>query len=163
MKAPLLHDEPARLDALRQYKILDTPPEETFDHLTRLTARICRTPIALLNLIDSTRQWFKSKVGLDLPEMPRDIGLCPHAILQRDVFIVDDASQDARFADDPLVTSYPHVRFYAGAPLISPEGHAIGTLCVIDHQPRKLRPEQAVALRFLAHQVVTQLELRRRI
>jgi GAF domain-containing protein len=163
MKASLLHDETARLDVLRRYKILDTPPEEAFDHLTRLATRTCRTPIALLNLIDRSRQWFKSNVGLDLPEMPRDIGLCPHAILQRDVFIVDDASQDARFADDPVVTSYPHVRFYAGAPLISPEGHAIGTLCVIDRQPRKLRPEQAVALRFLASRAIAQLELRLKI
>lgn len=163
MKASLLHDDPARLDVLHRYKILDTPPEEAFDHLTRLAARTCRTPIALMNLIDHTRQWFKSKVGLELSEMSRDIGLCPHAILQRDVFIVEDASQDARFADDPLVTSYPHVRFYAAVPLMTPEDHAIGTLCVIDQQPRMLRTEQAVALRFLAHQVVTQLELRRRI
>lgn len=95
MKASLLNDEAARLDVLRQYKILDTPPEETFDHLTRSATRICRTPIGLMNLIDSTRQWFKSNVGLELLEMSRHVGLCPHAILQKGVLIVEDASQDA--------------------------------------------------------------------
>ena len=161
MKAPQPDDELARHVALRQYHILDTPPEETFDRLTDLAARICGTPMAIINLIDDSRQWFKAKVGLELSEMPRQVGLCPHAIQQRDLFIVEDTSQDPRFAHDPVVTSYPYVRFYAGAPLVTPQGHAIGMLCVIDHAPRQLRQEQAAALRLLARQVIVQLESRR--
>jgi len=161
MKAPPPNDEAARLDALRRYHILDTSPEEAFDDLARLASLICETPVALVTLIDGARQWFKSKVGLALTQTPRDVSFCAHAILSPDLFIVQDALADERFADNPLVTADPKIRFYAGAPLINPGGHALGTLCVIDRVPRELSPEQQEALRALSRQVVTELELRR--
>ena len=160
--APLPPDESARLDALYQYEILDTPSEEVFDGLTHLAAQVCGTPIALVSLIDPTRQWFKAKVGIDVPETSRDIAFCAHAIHQSDMLIVPDATQDPRFADNPLVTEAPQIRFYAGMPLITPTGHALGTLCVIDRRPKQLTPDQVGALRILGKQVVSQLELRRR-
>ena len=160
--APLPKDESARLDALNQFEILDTPPEESFDSLARLASQICGTPIALVSLIDSTRQWFKTKVGIDVPETSRNIAFCAQALHQSDVLIVPDATQDPRFADNPLVTAAPYMRFYAGMPLITPTGHALGTLCVIDRAPKQLAPGQIEALRVLGQQVVSQLELRRR-
>jgi GAF domain-containing protein len=162
MNAPIPRNDKQRLHVLWQYDVLDTMPEEVFDDLTELAARICEAPIALITLVDEDRQWFKSKVGVTLTETSRDISFCAHAIAQSDLFIVPDATQDERFASNPLVTSDPQIRFYAGAPLISPDGHALGTLCVIDKVPRQLRPDQQQALRVLARHVMTQLELRRR-
>jgi GAF domain-containing protein len=161
MNAPLPATEKRRLKVLWQYDVLDTVPEEVFDDLTELAARICEAPIALISLVDEDRQWFKSKVGLALNETSRDISFCAHAIQQEGLFIVPDATRDERFARNPLVTSEPKIRFYAGAPLVTPDGHALGSLCVMDRVPRKLREEQKQALRVLAHHVMTQLELRR--
>lgn len=163
MKAPLPDDEAARLKALRQYQILNTDSEAIFDDITHLTAYICGTPIALVSLIDDCRQWFKSKVGLAVTETPRDIAFCAYTILQSDVLIIADTLADQRFATNPLVTADPSIRFYAGVPLITPQGQALGTLCVIDKVPRELSSEQVEALRVLGRQVVTQLELRRNL
>jgi GAF domain-containing protein len=162
MIAPIPQDEKKRLKVLWQYDVLDTVPEEVFDDLTELAARICEAPIALISLVDEKRQWFKSKIGTTVNETSRDVSFCAYAITQSDLFIVPDATLDPRFADNPLVTSDPRIRFYAGAPLITPDGHTLGTLCVIDKVPRELRPDQKQALRILARHVVSQLELRRR-
>lgn len=159
--APIPKNEVKRLKVLWQYDVLDTVPEEVFDDLTDLAADICEAPMALISLVDEDRQWFKSKVGVSLQETSRDISFCAHALLGDDLLIVSDASKDPRFRDNPLVTGSQKIRFYAGAPLTTPDGHVLGTLCVLDKQPRKLRPEQQQALRVLAHHVVSQLELRR--
>ena len=161
MTAPVPPNDRKRLRVLWQYELLDTVPEEMFDDLTELAARICEAPIALITLVDEDRQWFKSKIGVTISETSRDISFCGHAICQTDLFVIPDATKDSRFAENPLVKSDPKIRFYAGAPLVSPDGYALGTLCVIDKVPRELRTEQQQALRVLARHVMTQLELRR--
>lgn len=153
--------ESRRLKVLWQYDVLDTVAEEVFDDLTDLAAHICEAPIALISLVDQDRQWFKSRIGLSVSETSRDISFCAKAILGKRLLLVPDATKDKRFKDNPLVTGPQKIRFYAGAPLITPAGHALGTLCVLDHKPRKLNREQAQSLRVLAHHVVSQLELRR--
>jgi GAF domain-containing protein len=155
--APIPADEDERLSALRELLLLDTPPEERFDRLARFVAEQLDVPIALLTLVDGQRQWFKARVGIDATETPRDISFCGHAIMKNDLFIVEDASRDPRFSDNPLVTGEPHIRFYAGAPLSAPGGHRIGTLCVIDTVPRTLGPVELSildALRRLANETV---------
>ena len=161
MKAPKPKNEVQRIKVLWQYQVLDTVPEAVFDELTELAALICRAPVALISLVDEDRQWFKSKLGISLSETSRDVSMCAHAILQNDLLIVPDATLDRRFKDNPLVVSSPKIRFYAGAPLVSPDGHALGTLCVIDTVPRQLTDDQQQAMRVLARHVMTQLELRR--
>ena len=161
--APPTVDEAARLKALYDYDILDTEAEKTFDDLTQLAAQICKTPISLISLLDPDRQWFKSRVGLDAEETSRDIAFCAHAIHQKEIFEVEDTLQDNRFFDNPLVTSAPNIRFYAGTALVSPDGHAIGTLCVIDDKPNKLTQEQRQALEVLGRSVISQMELRKNI
>ncbi len=161
--AALPADETTRIRVLRDYEILDTEPEREFDDLTLLASHICGTSKALISLVDEERQWFKSRVGIELEQTPREVAFCAHAILDREVLIVPDAKADDRFSDNPLVTRDPGLRFYAGAPLITPEGQALGTLCVMDAAPRDLSPAQTNALRALARQVVAQLELRRRL
>ena len=155
--------EPARLAALRQYRILDTEPERAFDDLAQLAAHLCATPIALITLVDAHRQWFKARVGLSIAETARSVSFCAHAIEQPGLFVIPDATRDARFRDNPFVASAPHVRFYAGAPLVTPDGQALGTICVIDHVPRDLTAEQREALDALRRQVMAQLELRRNL
>jgi PAS domain S-box-containing protein len=161
--APLPANETERLAALRRYGVLDTPPEPAFDGLTRLAAQICGTPISLITLLDERRQWFKSHLGIEQSETPRDFSFCSHAILQDGLFMVEDATRDDRFADNPLVVGEPHIRFYAGFPLISLDGFEIGTLCVLDRVAQRLSDHQSEALRTLARQVMTQLELRHHI
>lgn len=161
MKSPLPKNETQRLKVLWQYDLLDTVPEEVFDDLTDLAAHICEAPIALISLVDEKRQWFKSRVGVSARETSRDISFCAHAILKNGLFVVSDASKDPRFKNNPLVTGSQKIRFYAGVPLKSPDGYALGTLCVLDKKPRQLRPEQKRALLVLARHVETQLELRR--
>ena len=163
MSLPLKEKE--RLRALSQYEILDTEAEEAFDELTRLATFICGTPISTVTLIDEHRQWFKSSVGLESTarETNREIAFCAHAINQDSAFVVPDAQQDPRFANNPLVIGNPHIRFYAGLPLTNPEGFNLGTLCVIDRTPRELSEAQIEALRILSRQVMAQLELRKQL
>ncbi|MBW4641525.1 MAG: GAF domain-containing protein [Goleter apudmare HA4340-LM2] len=163
MKPVSTNGEAARLEALRQYQILDTEPEEAYDNLAKLAAFICGTPIALVNFIDENRQWFKAKLGIDVPEMPRSVGLSYLCHERRDVVVVPDTLADAKLATNPAVTSYPYVRFYAGVPLITPKGDMLGTLCVIDREPRELSQNQVEALVALSRLVIDQLELRRNV
>ncbi|MFO7863316.1 MAG: diguanylate cyclase [Salinivirgaceae bacterium] len=143
-------DEAERLETLRALKILDSAPEERFDRLTRMAKRMFGVPISLVSIVDSNRQWFKSAQGLDATETPRDISFCGHAILDEDLFIVNNASEDPRFHDNPLVTGAPNIRFYAGCPLRVSSGHKMGTLCLIDDKPREMNDEDRALLRDLA-------------
>ncbi len=161
MKPPIPMNEHVRLELLRQYEILDTPAEEVFDEITERAAGICRTPMSLLTFVDRDRAWFKSCTGLKLRETPRETSFCAHAICQDGLYVAPDASSDERFADNPLVGGEARVRFYAGIPLVSPEGLALGTLCVLDREPRELTPEQTDELKQLAQGVVLLLEIRR--
>jgi PAS domain S-box-containing protein len=162
MSAPLPGDEKRRLEALRGYEVLDTAPEQAFDDLTLLAAHICQVPTAMVSLVDQDRQWFKSKLGMTAAETSRDIAFCAHTILHANqVLEVRDAAADPRFASSPLVTTNPNIRFYAGAPLVTPSGFPLGALCVMDTIPRQLSAEQLTALQALSRRVVDQLELRR--
>src|SRR3984893_2560960 len=163
MIAALPSNEAERLSALHRYDVLDTAPELAFDDITLLASQICRTEIAMISLVDRDRQWFKSKLGTTMSETSRDIAFCAHGILQPEVFVVEDARADDRFAANPMVTRGPKIRFYAGAPLLTSDGHALGMLCVTSPVVRTLSPEQNVGLQALSRQVVAQLELRRSI
>jgi adenylate cyclase len=163
MTYPIPNNEADRLRALRSYKILDTNPEERFDELTQLAAIICGVPISLITLLDTNRQWFKSRFGLDVEETPRAQAFCTHAIMQPAMFVVPDAAADERFSENPLVKGDPHIRFYAGAPLATKQGHLLGTLCVIDREPRTLTDQQKRALEILGRQVIASIELRQDI
>ncbi len=156
--APLPANEAQRLEALQRSGLLDGPPEERFDRLTRLARRLFNVPIALVSLVDANRQWFKSCLGLDVAETPRDVAFCAHAILQNDVFIITNATEDPRFAGNPLVTGEPHIRFYAGRPLKDADGFPLGTLCLIDQKPRELDSDDLAALDDLAQMAESELE-----
>jgi hypothetical protein len=161
--AALPQNELERLASLYEYSILDTIADKDYDDITQIAADICAMPISLISLIDQNRQWFKSRVGLDVPETHRDLAFCAHAILTPDeVFIVEDSSKDERFFDNPLVTDGPHVNFYAGVPLVSESGNALGSLCVIDTKPNQLTKDQEQTLKALARQVVSYLEIRKK-
>ena len=161
MFSPLPSDEAARLDALRRYGSFGLLREAIFDDIARLAAYICQTPISLISLVDSTHQWFLSCTGFDACETSRDVSFCAHALVGTEMLVVEDALMDARFARNPLVTGDPHVRFYAGAPLLTSDGHALGTLCVIDHVPRQILTKQKELLQALSHLVMGQLDLNR--
>jgi len=164
MGVPMMSsNDGARVDALQKYAILDSEPEQAFDDLTLLASYVCKTPIALISLVDEDRQWFKAKVGISATETSRDIAFCSTAIQQGDVFVVPDALQDERFRTNPLVVSEPSIRFYAGAPLINEDGYALGTLCVIDRTPRVLGSDQETALKALSRLVLMQMEFRRNL
>jgi GAF domain-containing protein len=156
---PIPPNEKDRLERLRQFGVLDTPPSEAFDRITRLASRLLKMPIALVSLVDADRQWFKSKVGLDAAETPRELAFCAHAICDTSVMVVPNAQDDPRFADNPLVTGTPDIRFYAGAPLRTDDGLNMGTLCVIDSSPREFTEEERALLDDLAHIVIDELEL----
>ncbi|PYY02139.1 MAG: hypothetical protein DMG62_15150 [Acidobacteria bacterium] len=158
---PVPHNEIQRIAALRSYDILDTLPEKSFDDLAQLAAIICETPGAMITFVDSDRLWFKSMVGFVANEVPRELSFCAHAIMHHEVMVVEDATKDERFAGNPLVSSAPKVRFYAGSPLRTPDGEALGSVCVIAQEPRSITDQQRQALRLLANQVQLLLEWRK--
>lgn len=159
--APVPSYESKRIESLKQYNILDSSPEKEYDSIVKIGARICDVPIMFISLIDSDRQWFKARIGLDLAETSRDLAFCAHAILHpTEMLIVRDATKDVRFADNPLVTDEPRIRFYAGQPIMSHDGLPMGTVCAIDRVPRTLNPEQLEAIKHLANHVESLLELR---
>ena len=160
MTAAMPENETERLEALHRLELLDTEAEPEFDELVQLAAAICGMPISLVTLVDKDREWFKASVGIDVKETERNIAFCAHTILQPDLFVVEDAAADPRFADNPLVTGDPQVRFYAGVPVTTPDGYAMGALCVIDRKPRKLSETQLNLLTMLARQVNARMELR---
>lgn len=156
-------NESQRLEALHDFHILDTPAEQAFDDLVRLASYVCQTPVATVSFVDRDRQWFKARIGVQASETSRDIAFCAHAILRpQELLIVPDATKDARFSDNPMVTDAPNIRFYAGAPLVTEDGFALGTLCVVDHTPKELSSEQKKALTILRNQVVRELELHKK-
>ena len=161
MKPPIPLNEHARVDLLRQYGVLDTAAEPAFDEIAQRAADICQTPIGLIAFVDRDRAWFKSNIGFEFREIPRDNSFAAYAICQDQLYVAPDLLADERFSHNPLVTQKPHLRFYAGMPLLSPEGLALGTLCVIDRKPRELTPEQADKLKELAKGAVLLLEIRR--
>jgi GAF domain-containing protein len=161
MKAPIPENEARRLVALRRYQVLDTMAEQSFDEIVKVAAYIFGTPIALISLVDEERQWFKAKVGLEPQETHRDLAFCAYTMQQNEVLTVADATKDSRFADNALVTGDPSIRFYAGAPLVTPDGFGLGSLCVIDRQPKVLDAAQKEILQSLSRMVMTTLELRR--
>jgi GAF domain-containing protein len=161
MKAPIPEDDAARLDALHAYQVLDTESEQVYDDIARLAAHICAVPIAVISLVDETRQWFKARLGITPRETPRDVAFCAHTIMDTKPLIVEDALKDERFAASPLVRRSPRIRFYAGFPLVTPEGYAVGSLCAIDRKPRRLSLRQQQAMQALAREVMCLLELRR--
>jgi len=158
---PVPHDEAQRLLALDAARIVDTPPESVFDRLTWLASQVTESPMALISLWTSERQWFKSRLGVDAPETSRDWAFCSHAILQDGLFMVEDAARDPRFQDNPLVTGAPHIRFYAAFPLLDADKMPLGTLCVLDSEPRRLRDREVRSLRELA--AIASEEIQRRV
>ncbi|MEM8771449.1 MAG: GAF domain-containing protein [Pseudomonadota bacterium] len=158
--APLPTNEDERLKALRRYQILDTPEEAMFDRITSLAKSVFETPIALISLVDKDRQWFKSKAGLDVKETPREHAICAYAIFENKVVVVQDAQKDPRFANSPLVTGEPRIRFYAGAPIRTFDGFPLGTLCIIDRNPRSFSRDDIGHLRMLARHAMYEIELR---
>ena len=165
MRYPMPGNEAERLAALRAYNVLDTAPEMAYDDITELAAQICECPVAVIGMIDETRDWKKSRYGLPpgFTELPREISICSTVICGADLLVIPDLKEDERFADSPLVVGEPYMQFYCGMPLINPQGYALGTLCIVDFERRELKFEQTEAIRRLAHQVVAQLELRRQL
>jgi len=161
MRQPIPLNERARLELLRQYDILDTAPETQFDEITARAAEVCKTPISLLSFVDRDRTWVKSNTGLELRQLPRENWVCAYVICKDELYVAQDLLADERFSHHPLVAQKPHLRFYAGVPLVSPEGLAVGTLCVLDRKPRVLTLEQGARLRELAKGTVLLLEVRR--
>lgn len=161
--APLPSNEAARIQALYDLEILDTGIEDAFDRITRLAATFMDAPVALISLVDANRQWFKSRVGWDRCDSSRDEAFCAHAILEPDIMVVSDARRDPRFYQNPIVIAEPHIRFYAGAPLVTNEGYALGTLCVLDTKVRELDAREGKALRDLAALTVIGLRVHREI
>jgi diguanylate cyclase (GGDEF)-like protein len=161
---PVPENETSRLKALQEYKVMDTLPEQAYDNFTKLAALICNTPIALITLLDEERQWFKSRLGIERSEIPREDAICNHTIVMLDnILVVNDATQDGRFVNNPLVTLEPNIRFYAGVPLVTSSGEALGTICVMDDKPRGISQAQVDALQVLSREVMGQFELRRSI